>query len=422
MDMSTPLIIVLVSLLLSAFFSGMEIAFFSANKLRIELDKKQGKPYTYVVNKFLRRPNEYISTMLMGNNITIVVYGIAMAGLCDPFIVTWVTSPGAILLVETLLSTLIVLVTAEWLPKTLCRINPNLVLKNLSWLAWFFYVLLYPVTWFVTILARIFMRLLGIKLAAKTEKTLFNKADLMELSNEVSRSQDEENEYEHDIEIFQNALDFAKVRIRECMVPRTEITAIDERQSIAELQELFICTGYSRVPVYNDNIDNIIGYVHSKDLFTGMSSIKEKLRPVDFVPETMPAQNLLATLIKNRKALAVVVDEFGGTAGVVTMEDIFEEIFGEINDEHDSDNLVDKQLSPTEFIFSGRMEVKYINKTYDLNIPDSDDYETLAGYITYHNENIPQQQEILQFDRFRIRIIRTSATKIELVKLTVLKE
>ena len=420
--MSTPLIIVLISLLLSAFFSGMEIAFFSANKLRIELDKKRGRPYTYVVNKFLRRPNEYISTMLMGNNITIVVYGIAMARLCDPFIITWITSPGTVLLVETLLSTLIVLITAEWLPKTLCRINPNLVLKNLSWLAWFFYVLLYPITWFVNILARVFMRILGIKLAAKTEKTLFNKADLMELSNEVSRSQDEENEYEHDIEIFQNALDFAKVRIRECMVPRTEITAIDERQSITELQELFIRTGYSRVPVYSENIDNIIGYVHSKDLFTGMSSIKEKLRPVDFVPETMPAQNLLATLIKNRKALAVVVDEFGGTAGVVTMEDIFEEIFGEINDEHDSDNLVDKQLSPTEFIFSGRMEVKYINKTYDLNIPDNDDYETLAGYIMYHNENIPQQQEILQFDRFRFRIIRTSATKIELVKLTVLKE
>ncbi len=420
--MSTPLFIVLLSILLSAFFSGMEIAFLSSNKLRIELDKKQNKPYSRIIGRFLLRPNQYISTMLMGNNITLVVYGIAMARLFDPLIREFISSQGAVLMVETIISTGIILITAEWFPKTLCRINPNWVLQTFAWPARFFYVLLYPFTTFVTILARIFLRMLGIKLPRKAEKKLFNKADLMQLSNEVSRSQQEEKEYEHDIEIFQNALDFSKVKVRECMVPRTEIAAIEEDSPMLGLQQLFVETGYSRVLVYSESIDNIIGYVHSKDLFTGMASIREKLRPVDFVPETMPAQNLLAFLIKNRKALSVVVDEFGGTSGIVTMEDIFEEIFGEIKDEHDSDTLVERQLSPTTFIFSGRMEVRHINRTYALNIPDNDGYETLAGFIMYHNESIPRQQDILQFGKFQFRILKTSATKIDLVKLTIIPD
>ena len=414
--------LLLFSVLLSAFFSGMEIAFLSSNKLRIELDKKQGKPYCKVVDIFLQRPSEYISTMLMGNNITLVVYGIAMARLFSPLIEKIITSAGGVLAVETVFSTFIILITAEWLPKTLCRLNPNAVLRHFSWLAYGFYLLLYPLTAFVTFLAKILLRLVGIKLVLKTGKTLFNRADLMQLSNEVSRSQDEENEYEHDIEIFQNALDFYKVRIHDCMIPRTEITAIDEHQSVKALHEMFIRTGYSRIPVYSETIDKIIGYVHSKDLFTGMRSIQEKLRPIDFVPETMPAQNLLASFIKNKSAVAVVVDEFGGTAGMVTMEDIFEEIFGEINDEHDNDSLIEKQLSDSEFVFSGRLEIKYINKTYGLNIPDKEDYETLAGYIMYQNESIPHQQEVLQFDRFRFRILRTSTTKIELVKLSIVDD
>jgi len=416
------LLLLIFTLLLSAFFSGMEIAFLSSNKLRIELDKKQGRPYSKIVDIFLRRPNEYISAMLMGNNITLVVYGVLMARLFSPLIERIVTSQGGVLLIHTVFSTLIILITAEWLPKTLCRLNPNAVLRYFSWLAYCFYLLLYPLTAFVTFLAKILLRLFGIKLASKAGKRLFSRADLMQLSNEVSRSQDEENEYEHDIEIFQNALDFYKVRIHDCMVPRTEIAAIEEFQSVKELQEVFVRTGYSRIPVYSETIDKIIGYVHSKDLFKGMTSIREKLRSVDFVPETMPAQNLLASFIKNKKALAVVVDEFGGTAGMVTMEDIFEEIFGEIDDEHDIDNLIEKQLSKNEFVFSGRLEVKYINKTYGLNLPDKEDYETLAGYIMYHNESIPQQQEVLQFGRFRLRILRTSATRIELVKLSVVDD
>jgi CBS domain containing-hemolysin-like protein len=420
--MSPSLTIVLLSLLLSAVFSGMEIAFLSANKLRIELDKKQGKGYTKIVDTFLLRPSEFISTMLMGNNITLVIYGIAMAKLCDPVIMQYTNSSGTILIIETLFSTLVILFTGEWLPKTVCRINPNWIVKHFSWLAWIFYVLLFPLTKLTSFLARMLIRILGIRVKTKVSKPLFNKADLMHLSNEVSRSQDEENEYEHDIEIFQNALDFSEVRVRECMVPRTEIAALEENQSMDDLLQLFIKTGFSRILVYSNAIDKIIGYVHSKDMFSGMKSIKEKLRPVDFVPETMPAQNLLASLIKNKKALAVVVDEFGGTSGLITMEDIFEEIFGEIKDEHDSDNLIDRKLSPIEFLFSGRAEVKHINKTYNLDIPERDDYETIAGYITYVNESIPQQNEILQFGSFRFRILRTTATKIDLVKLTLVKE
>jgi len=420
--MSIPLIIVLVSLLFSAFFSGMEIALLSANKLRIELDRKHGKTYTKVVSLFLRRPSQYISTMLMGNNITLVVYGIAFARLCDPVIEAHITdSNGWRLIIETILSTTLVLITAELLPKMVCRINPNGILKTFCWLAVVFYVLLYPITKFVTWLSVGVLRAFGIKLTIKRDETRFNKADLMNLSNEVSGSDEDEKEYEHDIEIFQNALEFPEVLLRECMVPRTDLVAIEENDTFDNLQQNFIRSGHSRVLVYRESIDHIIGYIHAKDLFTDKRSIKELLRSIDFVPETMPAQKLLASFIKHKKALAVVVDEFGGTAGIVTIEDIMEEIFGEFEDEHDSDDLVDHKLSDDEYEFSGRIEVKYLNKEYELGIPESDEYETLAGYITYYHEAIPQEGDVLQFDRFRFRILKTSATKIDLVRLTVVE-
>ncbi len=421
--MSTELTIVLVSLLFSAFFSGMEIALLTANKLRIELDRKRNKAYTRVVGLFLQRPSEYISTMLMGNNIALVVYGIAFAKLCDPIIEQYLThSNGWKLIIETILSTTLVLITAELLPKILCRINPNGVLKTFCWIAVVFYVMLFPITKFVTALSIGTLRLFGIKFTIRRDQTRFNKADLMSLSNEVSGSESDEKEYEHDIEIFQNALDFSEVLLRECMVPRTDLVAINETDTFDNLQQAFIRSGHSRVLVYRESIDNIIGYIHAKDLFSNKRSIAELLRPIDFVPETMAAQKLLASFIKHKKALAVVIDEYGGTAGVVTMEDMIEEIFGEIEDEHDSDYLVDVKLSDTEYEFSGRLEVKYINKEYDLHIPEADEYETLAGYITYYNESIPQQDDVLQFGRFRFRILKTSATTIDLVKLTLVDE
>ncbi len=422
--MSAAFWIVIIALFLSAFFSGMEIAFLASNKLRIELDKKQGKLYTRPLSIFLKHPADYISTMLMGNNIMLVIYGIAMAQLCDPFIIRYITDAGGwVLLIETLLATFVILATAEFLPKVLCRINPNGVLQLFSWVALVFYILLFPVTKFVSALSMGILRVFGIKLTAKRNKALFDKADLMNLSNEVGNAQDEE-EYDHDIEIFQNALDFSEVRVRECMVPRTEIMGIEEEDSVDTLKQCLIETGFSRILVYRETIDNIVGYVHSKDFFSNAAtfSIKEMLRPVDFVQETMPAKKLLASLIKNKKALAVVLDEFGGTSGIVTMEDIMEEIFGEIDDEHDSSDLTDQKISDTEYIFSGRIEVKHINKTYELDIPESDDYETLAGYIMYYNENIPGQGEILQFGKFRFQILETSATKIEKVRLTLVDE
>ena len=420
--MDTSLLIVLISLVFSAFFSGMEIALLSSNKLRIELDTKKNKRYTKVVSIFLRQPSKYISTMLMGNNITLVVYGIAMARLCDPIINKYITELSAwVLIIETIFATFVVLLTAELLPKIVCRINPNGILKTFCWLALVFYILLYPLTIFVNKLSIGFLRIFGIKFTIERAKTLFNKADLMSLSSEVSGSQNDENEYEHDMEIFQNALDLSEVLVRECMVPRTDLVTAEENDSFDYLQQEFIRSGHSRILIYRETIDHIIGYIHSKDLFL-KKNIKELLRPVDFIAETMSAQKLLALFIKQKKAIAVVVDEYGGTSGIVTMEDIFEEIFGEIEDEHDNDTLIDSELSPTEFEFSGRIEVKYINKEYELDIPESDDYETLAGYITHHNESIPQQGDVLQFGRFRFHILKTTATRIDLVRLTLVKD
>ncbi|MDR2801772.1 MAG: hemolysin family protein, partial [Prevotellaceae bacterium] len=311
--MSASLIIVLLALLFSAFFSGMEVALLSSNKLRIELDRKQNKPYTKLVGFFLRRTSEYISTMLMGNNIALVVYGIAMANLCEPVITEYIVqSSGGVLLIETFFATLVVLVTAEFLPKILARLNPNGLLKAFCWPAFLCYILLYPVVKFVTVLSMGLLRLFGIKLTAKHSKMLFSKADLMSLSNEVSSAGSDENEYEHDMEIFQNALDFSEVLVRECMVPRTDLAAIEENEPFDALHQAFIRSGHSRILIYRETIDHIIGYVHSKDLFLKKDRT-ELLRPVDFVPETMPAQKLLASFIKQGKALAVVTDEYGGT-------------------------------------------------------------------------------------------------------------
>jgi CBS domain containing-hemolysin-like protein len=418
--MNYHILIVVLALLFSAFFSGMELSLLSSNKLRIELDRKRNKLYTKIIGFFLRRTNEYISTMLMGNNIMLVVYGIAMAKWSDPLIAEWITgSSGWKLVIETVLSTLLVLLTAELLPKIFCRINPNGILKSFCWLAFVFYILLYPLAKFVSLLSVWTLRVAGVKVQRPQNEPIFNKADLMNLSNEVSGTDDDEHEYEHDMEIFQNALDFSEVLVRECMVPRTDLVAIEEHDSPEALRQAFIRSGHSRILVYSGTVDHIIGYIHSKDLFAEGKSIKEWLRPVDFVPETLSAQKLLAVFTKQKKALSVVTDEFDGTAGLVTLEDIIEEIFGEINDEHDHDNLVEIRLSETEFEFSGRIEVKHLNKTYDLSLPESDEYETLAGYITHYNESIPQQGEVLQFDRFCFHILKTSATKIDLVRMKV---
>jgi CBS domain containing-hemolysin-like protein len=395
----------------------MEIAFVSSNKLRLELDKKQSKFYTKITDLFMRNSSDYISTMLVGNNIVLVIYGIAFAGIIDNPIRTVfaVTSDTIVLVIQTIISTLIVLVTAEFLPKSLCKINPNGVLKTFAIPTFVFYVILYPVSIFTSWLARMILRIFGKKIKKGVKKTVFNRSDLFKLTTEVESV---EQNNENDILIFRNALDFPEVKVRECMIPRTEIEAIDETDTTDNLKQKFIKSGYTRIPVYHDTIDNITGYVNSKDMFKTDVDLPSIIRPIRFVPETMQAEKLLQNFIKEHQSLAVVVDEFGGTSGLVSIEDILEEILGEIEDEHDVDEMTEKKIDDNVFILSGRLEVEHLNTNYNLKIPESEQYETLAGYILHENENIPQQKEIIKTGNFKIRILRMSGNRIDLVHLT----
>ena len=418
----TDLILTLLALFFSAIFSAYEIAFLSSNKLKIELDKNQGKRYAIAMSRFIEKPDELISGLLMGNNVALVIYGIAIARILDPLIEKYITQTlGGVLAIETIVATLIVLITAEFMPKALSRLNPNAVFSSLYWVVLFFYWLFYPLTAITRGISRGIIKAFGVTHLSEPHKNLFDKSDLMYLSNEVSGAQEQEREHINDMIIFQNALNFSNVKLRECMVPRTEITAIDIEDPVDDLVKLFVESGYSRIMVYDENIDNIIGYAHSKDLFKHKeSSIKDLLRPIDHVSEEMSAQTLMAYLIKNRKPAVVVEDEYGGTAGIVTIEDLFEEIFGDISDELDKEEFIDKKVSENEFIFSARLEVDEINRKYDIGLPESDDYETLAGLIIHINEDIPKEQEILQFGAFSFTILKTAKNRIETVSLKIL--
>ena len=412
--------ITLIALLFSAFFSGMEIAFLSSNKLKIELDKKQGKHYAVVISKFFEKPGELLSTLLMGNNVATVLYGISFATLLDPLLkVHLFVSSSEALVINILISTIIVLFVADFLPKTLCRINPNNALSNFTWLISFFYIFLFPLTKCVHFFSNLFLRLFGIRMTKQREHLLFNKTDLMELSNVVEHMQEEDHKHEHDMHIFQNAIDFSEIRVRTCMVPRKEMKAIELNDSFDSLVQLFVDTGFSRIPIFKESVDHIVGYIHSKDLFEARKSIQEMLRPLRFISEDFRAQNLLAIMTKHKESLAIVTDEYGGTSGMVTLEDLMEEIFGEIVDESDKESLIEKQLSENEFIFSARLEVRYINKVYNLCIPESDDYETLAGYIIHMNEAIPQEQEFLLFGNLSFHIVKTSPSRVETVEIKI---
>lgn len=411
--MSTYIIIVIVSLVFSAFFSGMEIAFVSSNKLKLEIEKKQNSVYNYIVTHFLNSPGQYIATILVGNNIALVIYSIYMSGLIQRLI------GSEIYLVETIVSTIVILFTAEFIPKVVFKVNSNMYLKIFAVPVFFFYLLFYPISKFTTLLSALILRVFGIKINKNEEFGGFNKIDIANLLEEASEKQTE-HQHDNDIKILQNALDFSDLRARECMIPRIDIEAVDIESSVEDLAEVAIKTGFTRLPVYEGNIDNVIGYVSNRDLFSNPQSIREMLRQIDFVPESMSVQKLLATLTKGRRSMAIVIDEFGGTSGMITLEDILEEIFGEIEDEHDSDNMVEKKINDNQYILSGRLEVDYINETYDIGIPESDEYETLAGFIIYHNESIPSQGEIIEVGKLRLRIVRTSSTRIELVHLTLL--
>ncbi len=397
----------------------MEIAFISSNKLRIEVDRKKGVLGSKIVSFFTENSRQYIATMLVGNNIALVIYGIIMAILLEPLITVFTQSESLILAAQTIISTLIILITAEFLPKTLFIINPNIALKVFVFPVLFFYILLYPITKLIIAISNLlFKAFRGFPGNGTNGSGVFGRVDLNHLVSELQYKEQDEMDDEHEIRIFQNALDFSNVKLRDCMIPRTEIVFLDENCSVEDLKHRFIETGLSKILIYKESTDNVIGYINAKDLFKSPDKIKTLINTMPIVPESMPAKKLLQSLIKQRISIALVVDEFGGTSGIVTIEDILEEIFGEIEDEHDTSELTDKQISENEFMFSGRLEIDYLNDKYRLNIPEKDEYETLAGFILYHHENIPNINDRLEIESFIVKILDVSETRIELLQLT----
>ena len=390
----------------------MEIAFVSANKLKVELDKQSGKVYSKLLEGVLQSPARFIATMLVGNNIALVVYGVMMAKLLAPFIADYSQSSFVVLLFQTIISTLIILVTAEFLPKVFFRVNPNQFLKVFAFPLFLFYYLLWPIVRITIVLSKLGLRIIGAPL--EEEDAAFKKVDLEDYLKSSIKSEQEDVE----VQMLQNALDFSNVKVRECMVPRTEIIAVELNQSIEELAKIFIETKLSKVLIYKGNIDRLIGYAHSLEIFKNPQSIRSILRPIPFVPETMLANELLETFSKERKAVAAVVDEFGGTSGIVTVEDVMEEIFGEIEDEHDKEVSVEEILSENNLRLSARLEVDYLNQKYELDLAVSEAYETLGGLLIDQFESIPNEGAQITIGKYSFTIEKASETHIELILLT----
>ncbi len=418
------LLIILVTILFSAFFSGMEIAFVSANRLRLELDKKQNVVFSSLISLYTKYPGQFIATMLVGNNLALVIYGIAFARMLKPMLDIYIQSDSLVLFIQTIFSTLIILATAEYLPKMLFRINPNKILKFFTIPIAFFYFLFYPVTKFTMWISKLVLRIfLNEKIKSVDEKTVFSRIDLDHFVKEPENTASAPaQEIDNEVKLFRNALDFSKVKLRDIMVPRTEMVALDIDSTVEELHQKFIETGYSRILFYSGNIDNIVGYIHQSVIFTNPDSIQSNLRNVLIVPETMPASKLLRQFIQQRRSIAIVVDEFGGTSGMVTSEDILEEIFGEIEDEHDTSDLISKQVGPNDFILSGRLELEQLIETYNLEFPENENFETLAGFILYNHQSIPKINTVITIEPYQIKILKATNTKIELVQLKILDD
>ena len=415
--MTATLSVILICLLLSAFFSGMEIAFLTSNKLRIEIDKSKKGVTQALIDLFISHSGMYITTLLVGNNVVMVIYGIFMSDLLVKQFEFLHLSIGVELFVETLVSTLIILVFAEFLPKTVFRLRSNLFLKLFSVPVFLFYLLFFPLSYFSVWLGGWLLRIFtGRKLGHKEPNRAFGKVDLNNLieEGEVNARQEEEM---HEIKLFRNALDFSEVKLRECIVPRPDVVALSIDSSIEELTQLFIDTGLSRILIYKESIDDIIGYVHISTLFKDPPTIAKALSRVLIVPETMSAQRLLNLFIRDQKSVAVVVDEFGITAGIVTIEDIMEEIFGEIEDEHDHLNLKEVMISEQEYIFSGRLEVDYLNEKYHLDLEEREEYETRAGLVLYFNQSIPQAGETIVVNNLTFKILSVKNARIEEIKV-----
>ncbi len=404
----------------SAFFSGMEIAFVSSSKLRFELDKNNRSLSARLLSVFYDNPNNYISTMLVGNNIALVVYGIMMARIIDGFLVEHITdNPALVLLIDTVVSTLVILVVGEFLPKTIFKINPNSTLRIFALPTFLIYCILYPISKFATACARVIMRLLGVKLSNENSSTAFTKMDLDYFIQSSIRQGEGSEHVDTEVKIFQNALDFSNLRIRDCMIHRTEIEAVDKSTSAEELMRVFVETGFSKIIVYEGTIDNIIGYIHSSEMFKRSAAWQDNIVKMPFVPESMQAQKLMEQFLKQKKSLAVVVDEFGGTGGIISLEDIIEELFGEIEDEHDVDDHIAKRNEDGTYLLSARLEIERVNEMFGLHLPVSDEYQTLAGLILYHYKNFPKMHEVIRVGQFQFKITKVESNKIELITLKI---
>jgi len=428
--MTIDLLIIVLSLILSAFFSGMEIAYVSSNKIHIEIEKKQGGLLSKLLTKITAKPSKFIATMLIGNNIALVIYGFYMGDMLVDWFASYLPSSSPIinslftelsLLTQTVISTLVILVTAEFLPKVFFQIYANSLLKLFAVPAYLFYVLFSFVSHFVIWISDVILKHL-FKTEGDEVQLAFTKVELGNYISEQMESVEAHDTVDSEIQIFQNALEFSEVKSREVMVPRTELSAIEIHDSLSNLNDLFTQTGHSKILVYKTTIDDILGYVHSFDLFKAPKNIKSMLRPVEFVPETMFAKDVLNVLIKKRKSLAVVLDEYGGTSGIMTVEDVIEELVGEIEDEHDTFELIEEKINNHTYVFSARIEVDHINETYKFQLPESENYETLGGFIVNHTEEIPEKNQEIKIDQFHFTIKEVSNTKIELVELKILEE
>lgn len=416
--MTTLIIGIIVSMVLSAFFSGMEMAFVSSNRLLAEMDKDKNGMAQKCLDVFYHNPNGFVSTMLVGNNIVLVVYGILFAQIFDQTLFASF-NPGTRVALDTIFSTLVVLFTGEFLPKTLFKSSPNTLLRFFAPLAYFFYIILWPISRFATFLSRIFLRILGMKMDNEDNDGSFTKVDLDDLVQSSIDNAKSEDDVEDEVKIFQNALDFPDTKVRDCMVPRTEINAVEDTCQVQDLLQIFVESGNSKIIVYHDDIDHIIGYIHSSEMFRNKDNWQAHIRELPFVPETMAAHKLMRIFMQQKKSLGVVVDEFGGTSGIVSLEDIVEEIFGEIEDEHDNTKYIAKQIADNEYVLSARLEIDKVNEMFSLDLPESDDYMTVGGFILSEYQSFPKLNEVVSIGKYHFKIVKNTMTKIELVRLKV---
>ena len=416
--MTSLIIGLVVTMIASAFFSGMEIAFVSSNRLLAEMDKEKNGLAQRAISVFYQHPHNFVSTMLVGNNIALVIYGILFANISDQLLFSNL-SDGIRVTADTLLSTLVVLFTGEFLPKTAFKSSPNALLTFFAVPAYICYVVLYPISRFATLLSRGILWLAGIKMEKEQEEKSFTRIDLDHLVQSSIDNAKNEEDIEEEVKIFQNALEFTETRVRDCMVPRTEMDAVEDTCDVEQLKQMFIESGHSKVIVYHEDIDHVVGYIHSSEMFHHPKDWREGIRSLPFVPETMQASRLMKTFMQQHKSLAIVVDEFGGTSGLIALEDIVEEIFGEIEDEHDSNKYVAKQIGDDEYMLSARLEIGKVNELFDLNLPESDEYMTVGGLILHEYQSFPKLNEVVKIDKFEFKIVKNTATKIELVRLKV---